>query len=671
MGGVKNADVPLLGRSASILLRVEPVVRKLSAWPRPRLTSAFAPLATIVTVGLGVGTPSPARAHDIAIEPAQLQREVLRLADSLRFYQERHARQGLPQTPAEQRRVLGAAEIELGLGNTESALQLLMGRLADPDFQALPEYVDTLLMTSEILENQAEDVGAMHYAEQALRKGGSPEQMAEAGARWFRLARRNQRTDRIIEVLNLWRTKGGAEAAGTEMAAQAMYQAAFAMREEGNRAEARAFLGRVPSSSDFGSRATYLAGVLFVEEGNLEQAERWFSAVMDWAIVAEEGTPQHALEREVRDLAALSTARLRYERGDLDGADAAYRRIVEGSEFQREACWERAYLDLERGKKRGALKRVQCVVDLGARGSRAVDAELFRASLLAHMKQYDASIARYEGLHEDLVEERDLFAKTVTNLGERPAEFLFTSMERTAATDGPSSPGPATLFADTWTPELDKAYRVDRGMDHAAADLSVLMTEIGELSSALRTDTALAGFELRKKSLEVLLKEIRHLEGHGRQVLEQASRPHASAVGAVAVAHDHGEDRRALKGLIEHLQVLGTAVEAEIVKVDRDAIRRRQEALTMLQELSTELQGIGRDLEALRIAGEAPINGVARAALGEVKADLDDAAMRAEFGVLDTFWLKKQHRTRSIENLLQQKAETERQVLEAIRDLKN
>lgn len=615
------------------------------------------------------GVAPSAEAHDISISAAQLGRDVQRISDTLRFYKERDNAAAGPRTAAEHRRALGAAEIALALGDTSGALQILVGRLADENFHALPEYVDTLLMTSEILETQAQDVGAMLYAEQALRAGGGPEQMAEAGARWFRLARRNQRTDRVIDILNLWQAKGGAEAAGTEIAAQVMYQAAFAMRESGRRAEARAYLSRVPSNSAYGSRAAYLAGVLFVEDGDLAQAERWFAAVRDWAIVSEDGSHQYGVERQLRELASLSTARLLYERGDLEAADQAYARIPEGSAFQREACWERAYLALERKKTRAALKRLQCVVDLGARGSRAVDAGLFKASLLAHMTQYDQSIAAYERLFADVVEERDLFSQALNNLGDRPAHFLFDGMERTALDDGEAtaSPGPATLLADSWTPALDQAYRIDRGIAHAGSELKVLLTEIQRLVSVVRDESTFGGLELRKKSLEVLLKEIRHLEGHARQGLEESLRSHAST--GAAVQHQHGPEQQALKGYIQHLQVMGSSVESQIVAVDRDGIRRRSEALAMLGELQKELQGIDGALGQLAAAADVPINGVARQALHSVEDKLSDAAMRAEFGVLDTYWLKKQHRTRSVENLLQMKNETERQVLDAIEEL--
>ncbi len=658
-----KADNRLIGFRARILLRLRCVVRNLSAWPRSlRFTLA------VVTTITSVGVPSAADAHNITISPTALARDVQRISDTLRFYRERDRQLAGPKTPAEQRHALGAAEIGLALGDTNGALQILMGRLADQSFHALPEYVDTLLMTSEILQTQAQDVGAMLYAEQALRVGGTPEQMAEAGARWFALARRNQRTDRVVEILKLWGTRGGAAAAGSETAAQVMYQVGFAMRLAGDLPEARAFLARVPAESAYGSRAAYLAGVLFVEDGDLAQAERWFGAVMDWAIVSPEGTHQHKIETELRDLAALSTGRLLYEKGDLEGSDAAYRRIAVGSPFQREACWERAYLDLDRKKLRAALKRVQCVVDLGARGSRAVDARLFQASILGHMTQYDQSITRYEKLHKDIVQQHELFGQALTNLGNKPAEFLFAAMERSVAhEDGVASPGPATLFADSWTPQVNQAFRVDRAMGHAGEELQQLMSEIQELAEAVRNESTFGGLELRKKSLEVLLKEIRHFEGHTRVELQRGNQTHASTQGGVE--HDHSAERQALRGLVNRLQAMGTAVEVQVVALDRDALQRREQAMVLLRELYADLGIIDGELKSLQTQAATPINAVVKQALVKVQADLSDAAMRAEFGVLDTYWLKKQHRTRSIENLLQMKQETERQVLDAIEDL--
>lgn len=643
-------------------------VRKLSSPPHPNRLSNWLVRYTLPLL-MGLCSTS-ALAHDVAMPNDQIRREVQRLKDTLDFYRTRPAIPPLPESEADQRRILGAAEIERALGNEDRALEMLMGRLADPNFTKLPEYVDTLLLTSEILASNAEDIGAMHYAELALKAGGTPEQMAEAGGRWFNLARRNERLDRRLELYDLWRHRGGENAAGSETAAKVMYEVGFALRADRKLTEARALLATVPSDSAFGSRAAYLAGVVFVEEGDLENAERWFAAVMDWALPADLPEKQTTIETDVRQLAALSAARLRWERGDLAAADEAYRRIPDGSPHLREACWERAHLDVERGTRRGALMRAQCVEDLGARGTRQVDARLFKASLLAHMNRYADSIASYTHLHGQVVQERDLYAQAVVEI-EDPAEFLFTSMERNVGLSDEPSPGPATLFADAWTPNVDQAYRIDRGVRFAKDEVWKMVDDIDALTRSLTADKAFVGLELRRQNLETLLRDVRHLESHagGTEEALRRHQRHASADGEVQVDHTHAAQAREVGQMIEQLRNMARAVEGEILLVEYEEESRRKQAQGMLSSIRAEVVDIMKSLSTLESDAKPTTVAVARGALSDVKSSLDDAAMRAEFGVLDTYWLKKQHRTQAIESLLQQQEETERQVLEALQGL--
>lgn len=640
-------------------------VQKLSMPPHLGSRSL---LSAILVAGLV--SSRPAAAHDVAMPNEQIRQEVQRLKDTLDFYRGRPAIPPLPESDIDQRRILGAAEIERALGNEDRALEMLMGRLADPKFAKLPEYVDTLLLTSQILAENAESVGAMHYAELALKAGGSPEQMAEAGARWFNLARRTERLDRRIEMYELWRQRGGENAAGSEIAAQVMYEVGFALRADRRLAESRKLLATVPSDSKFGSRAAYLAGVVFVEEGDLKSAERWFSAVMDWEVPTNLPDVQKKIEKDVRELAALSAARLRYERSDLEAADEAYRRIADGSAYQQEACWERAYLDLERNSRRGALKRVQCVIDLGARGTQQVDARLFRASLLAHMNRYAASVESYEHLHAQVEQERDLYVEAVSRV-EDPAEFLFAAMERSVLHSDDPSPGAATLFADAWTPQVDQAYRIDRGAALAKTEVWQLVEEIDLLTRSLSADRAFVGLDLRKKNLEILLRDIRHLESHagGTEDALRRHQRHASADGETDVDHTHAAQARDVRRMIDQLRNMAREVEGEILLVEYEEEGRRKKALDMLTSIRTEVVAILEALGKLDGDIQPTATQVASSALAGVRGTLDDAAMRAEFGVLDTYWLKKQHRTKAIEGILQQQAETERQVLEALEGL--
>ncbi|MEM7676278.1 MAG: hypothetical protein AAF449_09770 [Myxococcota bacterium] len=345
--------------------------------------------AGALSVFIALFLAEPVFAHDIDVPRESLKRDVKRLTRTLKYLKAHPAGPDRVETEDEQRRRLGAAEIEVALGHTDRALEILMGRLADPRFQRMPEYIETLLLTAELLAQRAENAGAMMYAELALQQGGTPGQMAEAAAQWFRGARQSRRVSRQIEIYELWRRQGGEAARGDERAAMARYEVAFALRAEHRYADALALLREVPSESAFGSRAAYLAGVAFVEYGDLTNAERWFSAIMDWALPAlPDAHPQLGIERRVRALAALSAGRLRFERGDLESAAAAYQRVpprftlrarsllgagLSGSRTRRDARRAQAVSVRRRPWCRGAARpRGASVQGIAARASAAL-----------------------------------------------------------------------------------------------------------------------------------------------------------------------------------------------------------------------------------------------------------------------------------------------------------
>jgi hypothetical protein len=612
--------------------------------------------------------PGTLFAHDIKLPLEELELGVSRVDRTLQHYRTFPAVPPLPQTEDDQRKIVGAAEIELALGNHKKALGMLMARIEDPKFRRLPEYVDTLLFTSQILETTDEDIGAMKYAEMALGQGGTPNQMAEAGARWFRVARRHQRLDRRLEIYELWRVNGGEKAAGSEVACQVAYEVAFALRADGRRRQARQLLARVPSDSGYGSRAAYLAGVLLLEDGDLHNAERWFEAIMDWPLPQlQKDDPQLKIEIEARELAAIATGRLRYERGELEAAAAAYDRVAVGSPLESDACWERAYLDLDRRRRRGALENIQCVLDRGAEGAQYVNARLFRASMLAHLSKYGDSIKAYEMLHEDMVKERDQFAEAAKQI-DAAGEFLFSAMERNAVGRGKdAAPGPGTLFGGAWTAEVDSAYRVDRGTDEARTSANKIADEVGEIDAILARDDSFKLLDVRRTQLERLIREIQHLLGHAGD-LQGSLNLNASSRTAV-VDKEHEEDSRSLGHVIRALNRLLKETEADLASIDRLEADRRAQAAKLLGEIRGELRSIDQEIASLERDSAEPVNGVARKAIEQLKSALRDAAMKAEVGVLDTYWLKKEHRTQEIESLLDSKKQLQDETEAAVREI--
>jgi hypothetical protein len=601
---------------------------------------ALGPLLLVASVVV----PLSAEAHDLKLQLDELERGVNEIGEVLDRLEERPAIPRPPRTRGDHLRILGEAEIEHALGNDEAALRKLLGRISDSAFRKFPEYISALLLAAQILEDINEPTGAMLLSRLALEQGGSPGQMAEAGARWFRIARRQERLEDRSELLSLWQTRGGAGAAGVELAAEAAYEAAFALRLYEKRAQAQQLLASIPAESRYGSRAAYLAGVIFVESGDLANAERWFSAIMQWPIPPslDDKSEQQNVEREIRQLAALSAGRLRYEKGDLDGADEAYGLVPEGSVHQVDACYERAFLALERKRRRGALVHLQCVIDLGPRGERAIDVRLARASLLAHLARYSESVEAYETLHEALALERTAVVKALASV-ESPAKLLFDAMERNAVREGKlATPGPAMIFGDTWTPEVDHAYRLDRDVDEAKATLFGLLKEIRHIQVLLDRVDAFAPLENRRRAYRQILREIQHLQGHAGDLVASAREGHAALVASNEPG-THVVDRSRASEALATLDRRSREVEAKLVELDHEEQSRRAQATTTLSELTQQIELLGG--VAAKVEGD--VDGAAdrasRTALAGLQSRYDHAVMRAAAGVLDTFWIRKEH----------------------------
>ncbi len=615
----------------------------------------------------GVCVSASAWAHDLSVPLRELERNSAHVSSTLDRLLAAPALPPPPRTPDDHRRILGAAEVELALQHDERALQMLVGRIADPTFHGLPEYVGALLAASTLLEASGDDVGAMQYAKDALIKGGNPDQMAEAGARWFRLARRHERLTGRLAVYELWKARGGADAAGPELKAAAGYEAAFALRADGRFSEAQALLSTVPSTSAYGSRAAYLAGVCFVEAGDLASGEKWFSAVADWPVPKNLEDETHgAIEREVRELAILAAGRLRYERGDLAGADKMYRRIGNDSPRLGEACFERAFLDMERGRERGALNRLECVEVMGVGGTRAVDVTLLRASVMAHAESYEVSLKAYQLAQQKLSKMASVVARAVSTIDDR-ATFMFDAMERNALTLGAkATPGPATLFADAWTPALDRAYAVRENLGESSGSIGGLRAEVQQMMDHISGPDAFPALEMRRTHLKMLLRDIQHMLGHSLDLSMALGRKHASIELAMAPpAADVAKGKR----IAEDLRRFARFVEAELNELDREEGQRRADAIATLQGIADELDGL--KAEGAQIGAEAaPITEAAATdALTSIITSLRRGAVRAEVGILDTYWLRKEHVSRRIRTLGEEKDAMDAGFAAALRDL--
>lgn len=555
---------------------------------------------------------------------------------------------------------LAEVEIDLALGRRERAFAALIARLEVPEIRDRAEYVPALNLAAALLEARGEPVPAMAYAERAIRAGGAPEDMAEAGARWLRIARHQGLIARRPEMFALFLARGGDRApARFPAAAEAAYEVAFVHRTEGQRDAARAALARIPPDSAYASRATYLRGVLDLEAGDVEGATRTFGELKDTPLPAG-GAPdlQDEVERAVRRLATLAFARLAFARGDLDTAGDAYRAMRSGEARDADVCLESTFLDLERGRNRGALAAIDCAVARTPSGLARVHLRAVRAAVLAELERYDESLDAFEALEREVEAARARFvavARSALDARAEGAEFLFATAEREALRPARTATGaPEDPFSDAWTPAVDLAYRVDRGAREAETEAENLGREGEALELALeREETSPQIVEVRRRALEALASEVRAMLVEATDLGASLRGAEASAAGGASPTRV--EEATAISRLVERLEGVMRGISDELEALDQWDAARRAQARRTLGAVRRALASIFADLADVEFETRAPADAVAARAIADLAARLGRAAVGVEAGELDTYWIRKEHLTRRIDAAILEK----------------
>jgi tetratricopeptide (TPR) repeat protein len=631
---------------------------KISRGRRPKAVVRTFVFVLGVSVGLH-GLQTSARAHDVRLPLSALHGNAKRVYLTLTYLRSRPIQLETRHSAESHRRALGAAGIEKAMNNDKRAIQILMARLEDESFRTLPEYVDGLLMASELLERHDENIGSMIYAAEALGRGGQAEQMAEAGARWFRGARRAEVVNERMATYRLWskRSKENASDGAAGLDHAAMYEVAYALKRNGEYAQAQRILSRIPSDSPYGSRSAYLVGVSFIEKGDLANAERWFEAVMKWPIPAYVYTDvARRMETKVRELAALATGRLRYERGELEKAAQAYRSIPANSELYGEACYEQTFLNIERKRQRGAIQSLECAKELGVGGRRHVDVILMRASLLAHLGQYTDSVESYEQIEEQLLRLQKIAEATVANIDD-PMGFLFASMERNATDHGDeATPGPPLFFGDLWSKNLDQIHRLYGSVRNARTTARNFTEAIAVIEKRLEGGEVFPDLEIRRQHFRILLRDIQHLQGHAADMTMSLRHHHGEGAND-GVVKQHSRDLDYSRDLESRLSTWAGITEQELSKLDQQETKTLAGIRRNLRTLKTRNLRMTSEIDEL--VRQATLTGkkIASAALSQMLKRFQSGVMRARVGVLDTYWVRKEHVSHAIKALTSKKEE--------------
>jgi len=600
-----------------------------------------------------------ASAHDVSLPLNELDISARRIYKTLAYLRSRPINVERKTSAEEYRRALGTAGIEKSMNNPKRALAILMSRINENEFKSLPQYVDALLMASELLETSDEHIGAMTYAEEALRLGGSPEQMAEAGARWFRGARRTELLSQRLNTFELWsKRRQQAKRDGTEgLDDSSIYEIAYALTKNGEHKQARTMLSKISSSSPYGSRAAYLVGVSFIESGDLQNAERWFQAIMKWPIPAyatEESTQK--MEQSVRELASLATGRLRYERGALAEAAKAYKAVTVESDLYGQVCYEMAFLNLERKRKRGALLNIQCAKELGVGGKRSIDLVVLQASLLAHLGQYGDSVDEYEKLEREMLRLERIARETIENIQD-PMQFLFGSMERNAVVDGDhASPGPPIFFGDLWDADISQLYRLHYVTKSAAETVKVFDKAIRQVELRLEEGDVFPDIVIRRQHFRILLRDIQHLQGHAAD-MSMGLRKHLgdSEQSFASLQGSHQKELEYSLSLESRLKDWAAITEAEMKKLDDMENRVQSKIAGKVQQIRDKNEKATIEIRTLERQVNTIGKKISKDALERMLAGFKDGVMRARVGVLDTYWVRKEHVSKQIEKLLNKK----------------
>ena len=121
------------------------------------------PIVGLVLFGaLSIGVGEDAQAHDVSLPLKDLDVSARRIYKTLAYLRSRPIKIEKTTTDEEYRRALGAAGIEKSMNNPKRALAILMSRLNEKRFKNLPQYVDALLMASELLEASDKPVSYTH-----------------------------------------------------------------------------------------------------------------------------------------------------------------------------------------------------------------------------------------------------------------------------------------------------------------------------------------------------------------------------------------------------------------------------------------------------------------------------------------------------------------------------
>lgn len=288
----------------------------------------------------------------------------------------------------------------------DRAAMALLDVVDDPKNRTHPAYRDALFYLAEslfALRNYRP--AAQYYAE--VTQTGTPSQRQQSVARLLEIALATH----DAQAAQTYLARAG------EMANQGeeptLYYAIGKFHyRRGNYAEASGWFQRVPETHPLHRRALYFAGVSFVRQDKLAEANSAFdhaiSVASDPAAQADE-----AEEAEIGDLARLAVARILYERGELDKAVEAYEGIDKASKHYDKGVYESVWISIKQKDYEASIRKLEILLIAQPDVLHGADSRLLQGRLLLMQGRYDDAQASFNAVLHEFNPIRDDMQKVV------------------------------------------------------------------------------------------------------------------------------------------------------------------------------------------------------------------------------------------------------------------
>ncbi len=386
------------------------------------------------------------------------------------------------------------AEDQLRVGRVDEAIATLAALVEHPRFGAFAENLEGRAATY-LLGDALATAGAYEPARGYLRKVLTTRGAWDGNATY---ARRSVR--RLVEIAmesdrlddGLADVKDVPPTVPEETRGEIAYLGGRAKEAHGDPSGAYASYTQVTQRSRFWAQATYLMGLIQVEQGRLREGENLFCKVAD-PNRQSKTTPVFADEHyfAVRDLARLALGRVAHEQRRFDDARYYYYLVPRDSDRLAEALYESATTRYEKKDYEGARELLDELKALGVHHPYEDEAWILDAYIdLAQCKfpQADQKLVTFLAKYQPV---RD----TVRRLGgdERGMNALLASV-RSGTDAGAAETGGASVSADQMRavaalvrldPEYAGVARRRAILEHEASGLRLAQGQLGDLQKSL------------------------------------------------------------------------------------------------------------------------------------------------------------------------------------------